>query len=240
MHTPLGLRLKEIRAGRGLSLRDAAKETGVDRDTIREIELGERHPFPRTLGKLASGYGIPIRELLVLEEPLGAGKDAAPPAGHSGTQDGLEGWLKEHDAARILLSDDEVLQSLEGLVEETPLTTDVTDVIAQEMTEAFAEEAKVEAALVNEWVRGSGDLLPTQDAFARHKEYTRIKRELRGRYERFYRALEAFNRALFAQGETGDFVMFGSTRRMEAKRAAAQALQRERAGEASGEIGAGV
>jgi transcriptional regulator with XRE-family HTH domain len=80
MHSPLGLRLRELRAERGISLRDAARITGVDRDTIRGIELGERHPFDRTLGKLAKGYGIPLRELLMESEesPGVAEKELVP------------------------------------------------------------------------------------------------------------------------------------------------------------------
>src|SRR5215204_1265387 len=80
MHSPLGLRLRELRAERGISLRDAARITGVDRDTIRGIELGERHPFDRTLGKLAKGYGISLRELLMESEesPGVAEKEPVP------------------------------------------------------------------------------------------------------------------------------------------------------------------
>jgi len=78
VRTELGLRLKETRVGRGLSLRAASKLTNVDPETISEVEKGARHPYPRTLRKLEQGYGIPLRELLELEELTAAGK-AEPP-----------------------------------------------------------------------------------------------------------------------------------------------------------------
>jgi transcriptional regulator with XRE-family HTH domain len=82
-HTELGLKLQEIRVEKGLSLREAAKLTGVDRETIGGIERGTRKAYPVTLGKIAKGLGVPPRELLTLEgatkeEPVGAGEAAAP------------------------------------------------------------------------------------------------------------------------------------------------------------------
>jgi transcriptional regulator with XRE-family HTH domain len=85
--TPLGLRLRELRVERGLSLRDAASETNVDRDTIREIEHGERRPFGRTLRKLADGYGVPLRELLELEEPVLPKAEAPEASGAPGHEE---------------------------------------------------------------------------------------------------------------------------------------------------------
>jgi len=123
MHSPLGLTLREIRASRGLSLREAASQTGVDRDTIREIELGERHPFARTLGKLAEGYGVPLRELLELEEPAQETAAAAvplakAPEGRSGSlvsHEDLDAWLEGHGARCALMSDEEILDNFERL-----------------------------------------------------------------------------------------------------------------------------
>jgi transcriptional regulator with XRE-family HTH domain len=90
-HTELGLRLKEARIGQGLSLREASKKTRIDRETLAAIEKGERHPYSLTLGKLSTGYGIPLRELLELEEPLEAsaslgtaGNASAPATGQPG------------------------------------------------------------------------------------------------------------------------------------------------------------
>ncbi len=68
-----GFRPEELRLARlekGLTLRDAAKVTGITKDTISLLERGKRRPFPSTLYKLAQGYGVSAREFL----------DPSPPA----------------------------------------------------------------------------------------------------------------------------------------------------------------
>jgi transcriptional regulator with XRE-family HTH domain len=67
MHGSLPTRLRVLRAERGLTLRDAEHETGVDKDTLSKIERGLRHPHDVTLAKIAKGYGVPVEDLL--EEP---------------------------------------------------------------------------------------------------------------------------------------------------------------------------
>jgi transcriptional regulator with XRE-family HTH domain len=60
--------LRVLRARRGLTLAEAAKKTGIGRDTLSDLERGRRHPVVPTLSKIARGYGVPVEELL--EEPL--------------------------------------------------------------------------------------------------------------------------------------------------------------------------
>jgi transcriptional regulator with XRE-family HTH domain len=67
MHGSLPTRLRVLRAERGLTLRDAEHQTGVDKDTLSKIERGLRHPHDVTLAKIARGYGVPVEELL--EQP---------------------------------------------------------------------------------------------------------------------------------------------------------------------------
>ncbi len=57
-------RLREIRAERGLTLRDAELLVGVSKNALSEIERGARRPHEVTLGKIAKGYGVPVEELL--------------------------------------------------------------------------------------------------------------------------------------------------------------------------------
>jgi transcriptional regulator with XRE-family HTH domain len=57
-----------LRARRGLSLTDAAKLAGIQRQTLAKLERGGTRPHDVTLGKLAKGYGIPVEDLL--EEDL--------------------------------------------------------------------------------------------------------------------------------------------------------------------------
>lgn len=72
-------RLRVLRAQRGLALTEAAEQIGIDRHTLRALELGERTPRYPTLAKIAEGYGVPVEELL--EEPALAGKAEAPSPG---------------------------------------------------------------------------------------------------------------------------------------------------------------
>lgn len=60
----LALKLRVLRAERGLSLRKASLLTGVDPHSLADIEKGKVRPWDKTLGKIARGYGIPVSELL--------------------------------------------------------------------------------------------------------------------------------------------------------------------------------
>jgi transcriptional regulator with XRE-family HTH domain len=78
------MRLRVLRAERGLSLTEAAERAGIQRQTLALLERGERHPHDPTLAKIAKGYGVPIEDLL--EEPALAGtpgKAEAPDMGPS-------------------------------------------------------------------------------------------------------------------------------------------------------------
>jgi transcriptional regulator with XRE-family HTH domain len=65
----LAYRLRVARLEKGLTLREAAKVTGVDKATISAIERNKRKPFDVTLSRLAKGYGVSISQLV--EEPIG-------------------------------------------------------------------------------------------------------------------------------------------------------------------------
>jgi transcriptional regulator with XRE-family HTH domain len=67
MQDTLARKLRVLRAERGLTLREAERLTGVDKDTLSKIERGIRHPYDVTLSKIAEGYDVPVGELL--EEP---------------------------------------------------------------------------------------------------------------------------------------------------------------------------
>ena len=88
MQRSLAMRLRVLRAERGLSLTEAAERAGIQRQTLALLERGERHPHDPTLAKIAKGYGVPIEDLLedLLEEPALAGtpgKAEAPDTGPS-------------------------------------------------------------------------------------------------------------------------------------------------------------
>jgi transcriptional regulator with XRE-family HTH domain len=60
----LAYRLRIARLEQGLTLREAARVTGIDKTTICAIENNKRNPFGITLSRLAKGYGIAISELI--------------------------------------------------------------------------------------------------------------------------------------------------------------------------------
>src|SRR5215217_6276642 len=76
MQESLGHKLRLMRAERGLSLREAARQAGVVKETISDIERGHTHPYDVTLAKLAKVYDVPLEELL--QEPARAGIAEAP------------------------------------------------------------------------------------------------------------------------------------------------------------------
>jgi len=77
MHGSLAAKLRVLRAERGLTVREVAAISGVAKETISQVERGERRPFDRTLAKLADAYGVPVGELL--EEPVASGPKAEDP-----------------------------------------------------------------------------------------------------------------------------------------------------------------
>src|SRR5215208_3694461 len=81
MHRSLATKLRVLRAERGLTVRQVSELSGVAKETISQVERGERHPYDRTLAKLAHVYDVPVEELL--EEPAFAEKAEAPYPGPS-------------------------------------------------------------------------------------------------------------------------------------------------------------
>jgi transcriptional regulator with XRE-family HTH domain len=92
MHGSLPTKLRVLRAERGLTLRDAERLTGVDKDTLSKIERGRRDPQDITLAKIAKGYGVPVEELL--EEPVPFG-EAPGEAGHSIDYEGFRATIED-------------------------------------------------------------------------------------------------------------------------------------------------
>jgi transcriptional regulator with XRE-family HTH domain len=86
MHGSLATRLRVLRAERGLTVRQVAEHSGVAKETVSQIERGERHPYDRTLAKLAQAYDVPVEELL--EEPVLAGAPGKAEASETGPSAG--------------------------------------------------------------------------------------------------------------------------------------------------------
>ena len=72
MHGSLPAKLQVLRARQGLTLIEAAEKIGIGRDTLSDLERGNRHPVMPTLAKIAKGYGVSVEDLL--EEPVPSGE----------------------------------------------------------------------------------------------------------------------------------------------------------------------
>ncbi len=66
----LGERLRRARERLGLSQRDLAAAAGVGAATVTRLELGQTHPRPVTVRRLAAALGVRVPWLAVGEEPM--------------------------------------------------------------------------------------------------------------------------------------------------------------------------
>src|SRR5215208_5922402 len=148
MQGSLAMRLRVLRAERGLSLTEAAERAGIQRQTLALLERGERHPHDPTLAKIAKGYGVPVDELL--EEPVPAGKAEAPPeqAGQNALTEkiveiqdtyqsrlrGLKVLTERWETRLRVLGDDITKQTLENMsIEGTCMTDFFLEAALEEM-----------------------------------------------------------------------------------------------------------
>src|SRR3712207_7903679 len=69
----LGARVGELRRGGGLTLEGLAERAGVSRAMISKVERGEKNPTLVVAAKVAEGLGVPLSELLGVEERRGDG-----------------------------------------------------------------------------------------------------------------------------------------------------------------------
>ncbi|WP_081973547.1 XRE family transcriptional regulator [Kitasatospora phosalacinea] len=60
----IGLRLRELRASRGLSLSELARRSGVGKATLSGLESGTRNPTLETLYALTTALGLPLSAVL--------------------------------------------------------------------------------------------------------------------------------------------------------------------------------
>ena len=74
-------RLAELRESQGLTLRDLAERSGVDANTINQVELGHRKPRPSTLRKLAKALDVEVADFF--REPAVPLDEALAPPGPS-------------------------------------------------------------------------------------------------------------------------------------------------------------
>jgi XRE family transcriptional regulator, regulator of sulfur utilization len=64
----LGGRIRALREGMGLSLRDLAERSGVSAPMLSQVERGETSPTLAVAGKIAAGLELSLSQLLRLDE----------------------------------------------------------------------------------------------------------------------------------------------------------------------------
>jgi len=68
---PVGSRLKALREGLGLSLRDLSERSGVSAPMLSQVERGETSPTLAVAARIASGLELTLSQLLRLDEGEG-------------------------------------------------------------------------------------------------------------------------------------------------------------------------
>ena len=63
MPGPIALKLRDLRAKRGLTQKQAAELARVTPQTLIDLESGKRPPYMPTVTKIARAYGVPLEEL---------------------------------------------------------------------------------------------------------------------------------------------------------------------------------
>ncbi len=109
MQPLLAERLRVIRAQQGLTVMQAAEKIGIDRHTLRDLELGRRRPNFETMEKVAKGYGISVGDLVEEGEPFPL---AAAPSGTTSPEATTGAGRQTPTAAEL----EEVTAELERLI----------------------------------------------------------------------------------------------------------------------------
>jgi transcriptional regulator with XRE-family HTH domain len=76
MQGSLAERLRVLRAQDGLTLNEASAKIGINRHTLRDLELGKREPYGPTIRKIAEAYNVSLAQLL--EKPALTSKADTP------------------------------------------------------------------------------------------------------------------------------------------------------------------
>ena len=66
--TPLGPRVRALREGMDLSLRELAERSGVSAPMLSQVERGETSPTLTVAGRIAAGLDLRLSQLLRLDE----------------------------------------------------------------------------------------------------------------------------------------------------------------------------
>jgi len=186
----LGRRLRLIRAEQKLSLRQAARQAGLAKETLGDLERGKRHPTDVTLAKLADVYGISLQELFDLEEEphepsgemalTGTGPKAEAPEGEAGPPAQVDRLQVLNDYAESFSSIAEKkrreLENLEEEGQEKPLEVLGVEALAAYLgVKGFVKEAEAMQPQQGESVSESRARRRVLDAVDELFEIARLK-----------------------------------------------------------------
>ncbi len=237
MHRSLATKLRVLRAERGLTVRQVAETSGVAKETISQIERGERHPYDRTLAKLAHAYEIPVEELLETEER------AVPFAEPSETgrpplieRKAVQDWLRQVGASFALMA----REDFEELVVET-LDSEGLGELAEEIDDERGRierelgKSAVSKALFPPDMRGlSGTKERVHEAMRPAREAGQLRLEIGRKYTTKKLAIENYSLRLYAGAEAENYLLLvrpgmpeATRRELEEARQARQAAFRE-------------
>ena len=62
LNAQIGQLLKDLREGRGWSLRELGLVVGMNKSYLGDIELGKRNPSINSLEKIVAGYDLTVKE----------------------------------------------------------------------------------------------------------------------------------------------------------------------------------
>jgi transcriptional regulator with XRE-family HTH domain len=121
-------KLADLRESQALTLRDLAERSGVDANTINQIELGHRKPRPSTLRKLAKALDVEVAEFFE-ESGRTSHNASSPPLS-------FKAWLEERcGSAYLAMSMEELkalFESLDNTEKETEKRREIFDKIHRE------------------------------------------------------------------------------------------------------------
>jgi transcriptional regulator with XRE-family HTH domain len=100
----LGVRLKEIRRGKGVTLQQIADQTGLSKSFVSQIETGTANPSIGSLKKITDVLGVPLGALFTNGEhgPADIGAGTAPNGLTNGADQGAAAGVESGGAVRVV------------------------------------------------------------------------------------------------------------------------------------------
>jgi transcriptional regulator with XRE-family HTH domain len=114
-------RLAELRESQGLTLRDLAERSGVDANTINQVELGHRKPRPSTLRKLAKALNVEVSDFfkepaVPLAEAPGEARPPSPEWASAASDEEYANWIgaaSSPDLHKVWISLSKIAEGME-------------------------------------------------------------------------------------------------------------------------------